>query len=630
MNGDRPIATHAEEVLDRLFAFREEHSLSTGADLLALLDYGLLHHYYLASLALCPSNSIQHNYAQDHFNKIYTNREYLKIELAEKYFEAKSKITIKEAYRLLNLTVYLSKSEDIERCLLILKDFPELILPFAISLNYSLIDKKKINQYLAIIQSVGDMEVASIAILNALMCAPDSVGRSKINTFNRLKSKDRRRSRLYKLGYQLIIAYRYRNTDAFKTILEKLTVYAPGYKLPFDVINEAIASGASFLRQVEFREDWSDSPYFMDIWASSLKKIEYNKDKTIPLSDARLVKDISDYQDIIPLKIRHQAKLAVAQLFYRENELTEFQKILRPISDSIIDYSVVDNDRIDPFQYELYVENIISNAKTKTPDFRKTNRACAQRAHLVVLSGLCGKLDSAIAEAICILLRDQLNCEPIYIGYSDIIETMAKFCANQSNSDLYAGHQPNEQTRRKCWDFIQENISAIHSNKTKRANVIIWHETKALDFISTFPELNDSITIIDISPKRSHYIYNCVNHLPYFTEIENLTPLIGDYKFYLLERDKLQSYLIGLFRGSFKTLKVDTRLEELESRLRSIALEILGKVNCAFNSSLADNDRPLDIEESLHTIYQKLSIVESDIKYKFWVLQNKEELIDVE
>jgi hypothetical protein len=621
------IARHAEEVLDRLFAFREEHPISTCSDLLALLDYGLLHHHYIATLALCPSNNIQHNYAQDHFHKIYSNREYLKLELSDKYSELKSGIDVKDAYRLLNLITYASKIEDMDLSIHILKDFPELIQPFAISLNYSFLDEVKICKHLSILQSVGNMEVASIAILNALMFAPDSVARSKLSLFNKIRATSSRRLKLYKLGYQLMISFAYRNSYLFRKIYEKITKFAPGYKLPFSVIKKVISSDANFYEKINISTDSSDVPYFLDLWSVNLMDIININNNSLPLCDARMVKDISDFQDIIPTHIRHSAKISVAQLFYKENELAEYQQILKPISDSIIDFSVVDNNRIDPFQYELYVENMVNNsiiAKAKKKQFK------IDGLHLVILSSVCANLDMIIADAICMLLENKCNCQPLYIGSSDIIESVAKFIASESNSILFGCHQVTDESRMKCLQFVMENIQALHFKNCRKDNILIWHETHAIDFITLIPEIAEHTTIIDISPKKSHYIFNCIMHLPHFLKIRHLTPLIGDYRFFLLEREKLCNHLLNTTQNMIKVYKDAGDFNKLTNLLIECTRQISHKMLGVNSIKLSTVDNQNAFTRKVELLHQKLTVIERDINYKLWLLQNKDDLEDLE
>lgn len=74
-----------ESSLDNLFAFRKDELVDTSQALQILLDCGLIHHYFIASINLGPLSREQYDYQQRYFLTFYKNCTSLKNELTEKF-----------------------------------------------------------------------------------------------------------------------------------------------------------------------------------------------------------------------------------------------------------------------------------------------------------------------------------------------------------------------------------------------------------------------------------------------------------------------------------------------------------------------------------------------------------------
>lgn len=521
--------------LDNLFAFRKDAFVDTSQALLTLLDCGLIHHYYIASINLAPLSWQQYNYQQKYFLTLYKNCTSLKTELTEKF--TNSELSKKEAYRLLNLCTFASTNE-LNICNKILADFPELITIYALSIGYSCLPHEQASIHLQSIKLIDDFDAYWWNKLLITLMAPDSARRCKLPNFSTPQTTLKRRKNYYQLSYQLIIAFSYRDLVTFKKILVRIIMCAPGLNFLHSIICKVMRSDRTFYNKLGMDEIMA--PNFLEIWAENLidRTLQQN---SLLLGDANLIRNISEFSKIIPDNIRILSKKAAARLLYSDNQFSQWRLVLNPLIDMLLDSSNMSKQRIDPFQYEFYYDSIAKNGVSA--DCTRLESHEFKNIHFVFLSGVNSYLNDQIATSLVDGFSAN-NISSLYIGKSDLISTLNQGIAYYSEKSFFETSGVSADYIDKISDFLKQNIAAFKKNNKDIPLILISQEVSSLDYIAQLPEMLNLYSVIDVNPPLQETLYCSLHLFPGYEQLGKLTPLLGDYTGYIKVRNRIKKYLL--------------------------------------------------------------------------------------
>ena len=397
-----------------------------------LLDVGLLHHFFCVRISIAPIDKNQSEWLDDYFKQLYTSRFSLNAELSGLLNSTSVQLDLLSALRLLNLATFTS-TVSTETPIRILSLFPELLTQYSISLFASELDSLTISRFLAPFTSLGNPDVNSIFTLVNLE-ANDSATRCKELEDINLQSSNPKYENLYHSYRALLIAKGRRSTECIKTTFYELVKLAPGLHRPYSIL-VGFRSDQDYPTVTSAYETYNYVAVgqyrgFLLPFAETLIDLAYVK-KSFPLTTVYLIREISEFCEIVPYAIRSRLKRAAAYLFLKAGQFREWRKACEPIFVEAIEKSN-SFERLDPFALELFVEDTIEYLVQS----QSTIPSQSDGLRYIWLCGPSPKANIASAKKFALLLKSQ-GYDVSVAGYTDILHSAAFTLATTLDIDIF-------------------------------------------------------------------------------------------------------------------------------------------------------------------------------------------------
>lgn len=543
MADQKKVLQSFEEVLSFIL-FRNDTIALNGRDILkTLLDVGLLHHYFCLRISLSPTSKSQSEWLDDYFKQLYISRYSLNAELSDLINGPSADIDSLMALRLLNISTFTTIVSS-ETSIRIISLLPELLSTYAISLFISELDSHSIIRYLAPFTSLGNPDVNSVYAL-ANLEANDSSTRCKETVHIQLNSFKNSFAELYNCYRDLLIARGTRSIKSIQSRFLALVTIAPGFHRAYSALlsysPSTIYHSASSPGQSCDLVSVDQYRGFLLPFADALLNKAYTTN-SFPLTTVYLIREVSEFCDIVPLQIRSRFKRAAAYLFLKAGKHKEWRTMCEPLLSEEIEKSN-SYGRLDPFALELFVEDAVQYVSS----LDSIDILHQDYSRYLWLCGSSPTANISTAHKLSNILKHE-GYEVGFLGYTDMLQSVAFTLSRTYDTDIFSTANYWLDYSKEIEDYINDQLEAtLSSTSTSTKKLFIICDENCLYWLPLAPYLVSKSTVLSLLPSQKETLYLSIHELYGYRVPRHMTPSLADAIFH----ERLCQHLLSSLQKAY-------------------------------------------------------------------------------